>query len=303
MLAILTLFMIGCSKDDSTDSPSPKLETIKFMAMQSDKAFSGALEIFPCTENTTHYVGNYNHNTVSVINPSCLVSKGSITNWGYQLFLPIGTYNMIYWGIANTTSYSASRSKAPAIRLGNDMSTLYWSLVQNSDKTTYMPVWDQVMAVQDVHVGDSDISVNLMRKVAGLNVVIKNSDGTAFDPAITSFEVLVGGIAEKINVATGLPENQTKTVRILLTANSTRTIASNVTAMLYPSSASPDITINIKLGNGQSKTYTTKLKNAFEANSMQTITVLTSDIMGSTESGFTIDDWNETSQTIDIPIL
>lgn len=302
LLSFVALLVISCDRNDQNNADNvPKLETVNFFAAQADNGFSGAIELYPCTENTTTYVGNYHNNDISVITPSCVLQDGRIVNWAYQLFLPLGTYNMIYWGVAKTPIYTPSRSKSSGIRIGTDLSTLYWSLALNSDKTTYMPVWDQVMATQNVAIGSSDISVNLNRKVAGLRVIIKHSSGTAFDPAITGFEVLVGGIAEKINVATGIPENQTKTVKFNLTIDPTRMVANNVVAMLYPSAASPDITINITLENGQTKSYKTNIKKAFQANVIQNITILTPDILSSDPSTtFTVDNWDETSSTIDL---
>lgn len=302
LLSLVALLVISCDRNDHNNVDNvPKLETVKFFAAQADNGFSGAIELYPCTENTTNYVGNYHNDNISVIAPSCVLQNGHIINWGYQLFLPLGTYNMIYWGVANTPIYTPSRAKAPGIRLGADLSTLYWSLVPNSDKSTYMPVWDQVMAVQNVAIGSSDISVNLNRKVAGLRVIVKHSSGAAFDPAITGFEVLVGGIAEKINMATGMPENQTKTVKFNLTIDTARMAANNVVAMLYPSAAAPTITINVQLKNGHTKSYNTNIKSAFRANMIQNITILTADIFGSDPSTtFTVDNWEETSSTIDL---
>lgn len=296
--------VVSCKKEDLVEH-HPELATIKFAVFQSNSAFSGTIELFPCTDKTLEYFGNYYNNALTVIAPSCIISKGNITTWGYPLLLPLGTYNMVYWGISNASSYSASRAMPAPLRLGNDMSGLYWSMVLNKDKQTYMPVWDQAMAVQSVEMGATGISVDLNRMVAGLNVVVKNSDGQPFDPSITSFEVLVGGIAEKINYTTGAPVNQTKTVRFMLTMDTERTVAQNTTAMLYPSSASPTIKINVNLANGQTRTYSTNLKNAFEANTVQTVTILTGDILASDVDGstFAIDNWNEASQTIDIPIL
>lgn len=305
IIAILASVVLSCKRQDNNDN-TPQLETIKFTAIQSDKAFTGALEIFPCTVNTTNYVGNYiQKDRVSAINPSCIVTQGNITAWAYELLLPLGTYNMIYWGIADTPTYKASRANAPPLRLGTDMAKQSWSLVLNKDKVTYMPVWDQVMAVQNVQIGSSGVEVNLSRKVAGLNVILKNSSGLAFDSSIVSFEVLIGGIAEKLNVVTAEPENQTKTVRFALSIDPTRTTASNVTAMLYPSAPAPEMTVNITLSNGQVKHYTTNLQNAFQANSMQTITILIADILATDPegSGFTVDSWKESSETIDFPIM
>lgn len=301
-LALIVSSIVSCKHEHHHDIP--KLETLKFTATQSDNGFNGALELYPCTENTTNYIGNYHNYNVSTINPSCVIKNGGITNWGYQLFLPLDTYNIIYWGISNAPVYSPARAKVPGLRLGDDLATRYWSLVLNKDKITYMPVWDQVMAAQNVKIGASGTNIELSRKVAGLNVTLKHSSGSTFDTAITGFEVLVGGIAEKINVATGAPENQTKTVKFNLTIDPTRTVANNQMVMLYPSSESPDITINILLANGQAKSYSTNIKNAFQANIVQHVTILTSDILSSDESStFTVDNWDESSQTIIAPSI
>ncbi|MEG0466969.1 MAG: FimB/Mfa2 family fimbrial subunit [Mucinivorans sp.] len=306
---IAPLMVVSCHRDTTIcPDPNPPLEfgTIKFTALQANKAYTGALEMFPCKANTTLYVGNYIREKVSVINPSCVVNQGMITTWGYQLWLPLGSYNMVYWGVGNSQTYGASMVEQPTLTLGGDVSPLFWSLKINADQTTYMPVLDQVMAVQNVAIGGSSLSVNLARMVAGLNVVIKNSTAKPLDTSINSIEVMVGGIAEKLNFVTGAPINQTKTVRFALTIDpKNRTQASNQTAMLYPSIQMPQIVINIYLSNGQKKSYETKLKNAFTANSIQTITILIGDILASdpTSTAFTIDHWQETSQTIDVPLI
>lgn len=304
-IALLILPIVACKQQDDKYNYNPEtLETVKFIALQSNKGFSGALELFPCKQGTTNYIGNYiTPTTVSVINPSCLLTDGRITNWGYKLLLPLGNYNILYWGISRSSAYSQSRVRAPGLTAGVDLSSLYWSLVQNSDKRTYMPVWDQVMVAQSIQIGGASVDdVNLERKVAGLNVIIKNTSGNAFDTSITAFEVLVAGIAEKINFATGIPENLTKTVKFTLSIDENRLMASNLTAMLYPSAASPAITINVKLANGQTKSYTTNLTNAFEANTAQTITILTADILSTDPSStFSVESWKESSQTITIP--
>lgn len=316
LIAAMAISFIGCTKEhdheydhnhdyDHNHNQRPQMGTIKFAAFESNNAFSGSLELFPCADTTFEYVGNYYHNAVTAINPSCVVSKGGISAWGYPLLLPLGTYNMIYWGISSTASYSASRAMPAPLRLGTNMADAYWSMALSKDKKTYMPVWDQVMAVQSVRMGTSGISVNLNRMVAGVKVVIKNSNSTPFDPSIVSFEVLIGGIAEKINYTTGEPMNQSKTVRFALAIDPTRTVASNATAMLYPSAESPSIEIIVKLANGQSRTYNTNLKNAFQANTSQTVTILTGDILASDPAGstFTVEGWNEESETISLPII
>lgn len=280
------------------------LGTIKLNVTQGDRPFDGILDIFSCRDSTFEYVGNYNYNRPSVLNPSCSVNNGSIVTWGLPLLLPVGEYNIVYWGTySGTDIYEHSYMTSPALKLGANLDDLYWTLRESSDGDAYIPVLDQVMAVKETEVGGEGIGVDLQRVVAGITVIIQNGDASAFDEEVLSFDVTVGGIAEGINVATAEPRDQTKTVAFNLTMAKDRLSATNKVAMVYPSAPSPQVVITANLANGTSKSYTTNLENSLDANVMQKVTVIVSDILSGDPGGstFSVESWVESSEVIDAP--
>lgn len=292
-----------CDRHENHDHDHD-LGTIKLNVTQGDRPFDGILDIFSCRDSTFDYVGNYNHDRPSVLNPSCLVSNGSISTWSLPLLLPVGEYNIVYWGVySGTPIYERSYMMSPALRIGANLAELYWTLRKNSGGQTYMPVLDQVIAVRKTEVGGNAISVDLQRVVAGLTVVVQNRDASAFDETIQSFDVTVGGIAEGVNVTTGEPRNQTKIVAFNLTMSKDRLSATNKVAMVYPSAPRPQVKITAKLANGTSKSYTTNLENSLDANVMQKVTVMVSDILSGDPGGstFSVESWVESSEVIDAP--
>lgn len=62
--------------------------------------------------------------------------------------------------------------------------------------------------------------------------------------------------------------------------------------------------MSILLKNGNVKSFKQTLNAPLTANSKLTLTLTLGDIFSEESSGeFTIDNWNEESQTIDVPIL
>lgn len=116
--------------------------------------------------------------------------------------------------------------------------------------------------------------------------------------------VHVGGIAEKLNMYTAEPVNQTKTVAFPLVLSTDGTQMSNATVMLFPSATSPLFQLIITLKNGTVKTFKQALSSPLKINTRLTLTLTLGDIFTEEENGnFTIDNWQEESETIEVPSL
>lgn len=132
-----------------------------------------------------------------------------------EVSLPVGKYNIVYWG---TPKYEEPIHTTPAIdepglSIGSDLSKLYFGLRQYNKDTTYIPVYDLVHTNKEVNIGQEDLEANMERVVAGLKVIVKTKNNAVINSNITDMQVLIGGIAEKINLYTAEPENKTKTVK------------------------------------------------------------------------------------------
>ena len=116
--------------------------------------------------------------------------------------------------------------------------------------------------------------------------------------------VHIGGIAEKMNLYTAAVTNQTKTVAFPLVLSTDGTQMSNATVMLFPSSVSPLFQLIVTLKNGTVKTFKQPLSSPLKANTRLTLTLTLAEIFSEEETGnFTIDNWQEESETIDIPSM
>ena len=311
------LFMLpllaACSGDKKPESggtsfATANLVTPRISVMQAQSPFSGYLEIYPCTANTSTYYGNY-FGTIpqrKSIPPTYVIKSGSIdTNSpSTQILLPVGTYNLIYWGqtIPPDTVISYPQASSPALVLGTDLSRQYYGLrPKSTSDTLYWNTPDFVFATQEVHIGEGSIGTNLQRVVSGINITLTSKDGSEIDPAVTSILVTVGSIAQWLNAATGAPSNMTKTVAIPLKFSPSRYSAYNQ-VMLFPSGTNPLITVILTLENGDVKTYQSNLTSPLQSNNMRNLSITIGEIYSSSSTGndFEVGDWNESDESIDL---
>lgn len=267
---------------------------------------TGVLEAYPCQAGSAIYYGNYIEGKLDPSGMYYLQDGAIYGNKNRELSLPVGTYNMIYWGTPKYEEpiYSNPVVIDPQITIGGDLSQQYFGLRRISTDTTYYPVFDLVYTVKPAHIGTEELSAAMQRVVAGLKVIVKNKNNGILSSSIASMEVHIGGIAEKLNVYTAAPVNQTKTVAFPLVLSADGTQMSNATVMLFPSSAKPMFKLIIKLKNGNTKTYQQPLNAPLKANNKLTLTLTLGDIFSEeTSGGFTIDNWQEENETIDIPTL
>ncbi|HJB84424.1 MAG TPA: FimB/Mfa2 family fimbrial subunit [Candidatus Alistipes merdigallinarum] len=314
-LGILTLFFSSCKDDNNNDEDYSidvaSLVTPEVSARVADpltsNPFTGILEIFPCNPESSIYYGNFVNDNLSSFSGYYVIVDGS-TYGAYNrlLHLPTGNYNIVYWGTPKYDDpiYNAPAIKEPGLTIGADLSELYFSLRPNSGDTTYMPVYDLVHAVQEAHIGIENLQAPLQRVGAGIKIIAQMSDDDIFNPDISDIEVLIGGIAEKINFYTAVPENMTKTVKFNLELSDDSTMMSNPTVMLFPSSENPSLTLIITLKDGSQHTLNQNLNTPLSANTRLTLNVVLGEIHTGGDAGnFTIEDWNESTETIEFPII
>ncbi len=313
----LLLLAISCSKDDdkkintdNTPTATAPLVTPRVAVYVDDPEgnqidMTGILEIFPCIGNTSFYFGNYINKKLSSFNGFYPLENGEILEQYYrQLSLPEGEYNMVYWGtpVYDEPEYSHPAIITPGVSIGSDMSSLYLQLRANND-STYAPVYDIVHAVKEADITYEDLSVALTRVVAGVKVSVTMNDSSTFSPNIASMEVRIGSIAEKMNYYTAQAENKTKTVKFGLVRSDDGKTMSNATVMLFPSAANPLFELRITMQDGSLHKLSQNLGSTLSANTRLTLNIVMGDIIvGETSGHFTIEEWEEDSETIEFPI-
>lgn len=311
LLLVVTL-SAACSDDDGcTPGGSGNMELVSpklFATLPVDNPMTGALSVYPCQQNSSIYFGNYNSNgELTPIHGFYVTQNGSANGGGPVVRLPIGVYNMVYWAlpVATTTQYSGPAVVDPAVTIGSDLSTLYYGLRkrENVADTTYYPTYDYALAVGSVDIGKEDLQAALKRKSAAIDVIVQNKDNTAFAENIDSMWVHLGGIAEKINFYTGEPTNVARTVDFPLISSENNMKRISNTVMVFPSTPSPLFQLFIQLNNGTIKVYKQNLAEALTAGSKLTLTLTLNEIMSEeNEVGeFTVNDWTEKTETIDVP--
>lgn len=247
-LGALTLLLIttACRDDSytlSTES-TPNLVTPALHTRVSDSQspLTGIVEAYPCLQGSSIYFRNYVNNTLSVFYGFYNVQDGNIVgDNNREVSLPAGKYNIVYWG---TPKYEEPIHTTPAIdepglSIGSDLSKLYFGLRQYNKDTTYIPVYDLVHTNKEVNIGQENLEANMERVVAGLKVIVKTKNNAVINSNITDMQVLIGGIAEKINLYTAEPENKTKTVKFDLVRSVDNTEMSNAMVMVFPSAPTP----------------------------------------------------------------
>lgn len=317
-LFILTLlavpFFASCSDDDncpttddggnSSDLVTPDLD-IRLASTQDP--MTGALEAYPCKDGTSIYFGNYIRNKLTPFPGYYKLQDGEIYGKSNRLVtLPIGIYNMIYWGTAKPERpiYSDPAVKDPQITVGGDLSQQYFSLYKTAGDTLYNPTFDLVYAVKSIDIGVEELSASMKRVVSGLQVTVKNADNSKLSSSISNMQIRIGSIAEKLNVYTAEPVNQTCTVEFPLTLSADSTQMSNASVMLFPSGPSPLFTLVINLKNGDVKTFRQTLNAPLKANNHLALTLTLGDIFTTPgSSSFQVENWQEEHETIDVPTL
>lgn len=99
---------------------------------QTTSPMTGFLEIYPCTEGTSIYFGNYVEDKKTAFNAFYPIENGEIYAGYYRkLSVPENIYNLVYWGTPvnnNDPIYESPARKNPEIRIDTDLSKLYLEL-------------------------------------------------------------------------------------------------------------------------------------------------------------------------------
>ncbi len=310
------LLTTACSKDDPKENNNdnqvdeaslvePEIN-VRMADPLSQQTFSGALEIYPCRSESSIYFGNYISGKLSVFNGFYMILDGDVYgSYNRELHLPIGAYNMLYWG---TPKYdepinNSPQIVAPGISSGSDLSKLYFSL-RSIGNNLYSPTFDLVYALRPASIGSEALQASLSRVTAGLKIIVKQTDGSAFTSEISSMKVNIGNIAEKINFFTAQAENMTKTVQFELERSEDGLTYQNATVMLFPSAENPPLELIITLQDGTEFKLKENLNTTLSSNTRLTLDIGVGTILPTGNPGdFTLDKWNESNESINFPLV
>lgn len=312
LFAVLAAFVASCSDDDDakTDNNgliSPRIN-MNVSTTSGQSPLTGILTIAPCQPNSSTYYGNYVNGKLTPFYGYYHIKDGTFYDEAVnrELSLPVGTYNMIYWG---TPQYKEPIYAYPALKdvsysIGADMSKQAFGLQKISSDTIYYPVFDLVHITQPAKVGSEDLTASLQRAVTGLKVIVKDKNNGILSSSIDSTAVRITNISSELNFYTGSPQGTPLTVAFPLIRSVDGTQLSNATVMMFPSIGKPEFQLTIMLKNGTVKEFKQTMSSPLTANNKLTLTLTIGDIFSEESSGeFTIENWNEENQTIDVPIL
>lgn len=158
--------------------------------------------------------------------------------------------------------------------------------------------------MQNVNIGTDELVASLQRVVAGIKVSVKNQEGSTLSSNIESVVIGITGIARELDFYTGQPQGDACTVAFPLVRSVDGTEMTNGTVMLFPSYGNPEFQMSIKLKNGTVKHFKQTLKSPLVANTKLTLNLTVGDIFTGDVSGdFTMEDWKEDNENIDVPII
>lgn len=311
---ILAATVASCSTDDTPfdDTVTPELVSPAFFMQVSTangaQPFTGVVTISPLTNGTLQYFGNYVNRNLTPFSGYYFVKNGTLyeDKKNLELTLPLGTYDMVYWGTPKYEEpiYANPALREPSYSIGGDMSAQAFSLLQIPGDTTYYPTYDLAYAKRPVNVGTDDLDVALQRVVAGLKIIIKDRNDEMLHSGISEVDVRVTNIASQLNFATALPQGEPRTVSFPLVRSMDGKQMTNGIVMLFPSIGTPELQVSIKLQDGHVKSFKQMLEAPLQANTKLTLTLTVGKIFDEETSGdFTLEDWNETSEEIDVPVL
>lgn len=315
LMMLIPAALWSCSKDDDKPDVDPShLVSPEFasVSLSTQSPFSGVLIVAPAQGDGSIYYGNYNAaGKLSPVHALYTISQGAIAQSNIPVRLPVGTYNLVYWGLPLNTgadsTYSLVAINEPAYVIGEDMKNMTYTLRRYSaPDTTYYPVYDYVFSVEPIKVGTGKMSTVLTRVTAGLRVTLRDKDGGALNPSIAGVRILVGSIASTLNYYTAEASDFTKTISFPLDKSADGTqMSANSTVMLFPSGPNPELTIVLTLTDGKIKTYRQPLDNTLVAGTRLSLTASIGEIFveETTSNGFEVTNWKEETENINIPDL
>ena len=312
-LALIAMWAVSCDDDSASNGgETPELIAPAFymdvVTGEGNKPFTGVLSIAPCREGTSLYYGNYVNCNLSPFYGYYFVQDGELydSKNNCELYLPLGDYEMVYWGTPKYEEpiYANPAVRDPSYHIGGDLSQQDFTLLKMSDNEFYYPTYDLVFARHPVKVGAEDLDAALRRVVAGLKVILKDKDGKVLSTDIANAEVRVSNIYEKLNVYTAEPHGKACTVSFPLVRSSDGLQLSNGIVMLFPSAGTPELQVILTLTDGTTKRFSQQLQQPLKANNKLTLIIGLGDILEEETSGsITVDNWDESHEEINVPVL
>lgn len=306
-IPLLLLAIVSCTDDDNCTMEEAKMSQIPLVTATIDgtRNYNGPLEVLPCQENSSVYIGNYNTQGAQTPFPAFYnIKNGKAEPSAMALRLPSGTYNILYRGAPTYFTTNTGVLRDPSLSIGGDLSKTEYTLVPYIADTTFHPAYELVYATQTFTVGNDSLHANLHHVTAALNVTVQNSNGTAITSAVDSMWVHIGSIAYALNAYSGNPTQQNKTVAFPLNESLDSKTWSAENISLLPSAPQPLMTLFIQLSNGTVKKYSRNLTHTLSAGTLTSITLFLNGISIESQTGnFTVDDWIEQSEEINVPPL
>ncbi len=304
----LLALLASCDKDEDCNITNPEdlVSPALYATLQQTTTdpYTGPLEVLPCETNGA-YVGNYTPAGQQTPAPAYYAIKnGTGQSKNYPLRLPIGTYDVIYWGYPEFYNTSDAYLADPRLIIGEELHGTSLGLRQVGSDTVYYPVHDLVYGTQNINIGEEDLQAHLKRVSAALGVVASETNGNAFSSAIDSMWVYISGIYSDLNYFSAQPEGSFKTIRFGLTPSADHKEFSNEFISVFPSQPNPMFQIFVQLNNGTIKRYQQKLSSQLSAGTKTTVTLSMDGVLleeGNT-GGFQVDKWKEQNDSIRIPL-
>lgn len=307
----LLALLASCGKDEDCDIIKPTPDDLVTPALyatiqqKTTDPYSGPMEVLPCETDGSVYLGNYTSTGQQVPFPAYYsITDGTGESKKYPLRLPIGNYNLIYWGYPNFYNTPDAAIADPRLVTGSPLSGTSLGLLKVTGDTVYYPVHDLVYGSQIINIGKDDMQANLKRVSAALGVVASETNGKAFSEAIDSMWVYISNIYSDLNYFSAQPEGDSKTIFFGLTPSADRKEFSNEFISVFPSQPNPAFQIFVKLSNGKVKSYQQKLDSQLNAGTKTTVTLSMDGVLveeGDT-GGFQVDKWKEQNDSIHIPL-
>lgn len=313
ILPVLAL-LASCGKDEDCDynnnnKPKPEdLVTPTLYATLQQKTtdpYTGPMEVLPCQTDDETYIGNYSPAGVQMPFPAYYtITNGTGESKNYPLRLPVGTYNLIYWGYPTFYNTPDAAIADPRLVVGEKLNGTSLGLLKVPADTVYYPVHDLVHGSQIIQIGQEDMQAHLKRASAALGVIVTETNGNAFSEAIDSMWVYIGGIYSGLNYYSAQPEGSFKTIRFGISPSADRKEWSNEFISVFPSRPAPLFQLFVQLSNGKLKSYQQNLNSQLNAGTKTTVNLSMDGVLlveGQT-GGFQVDKWKEQTDSIHFPL-
>ena len=312
---VMSMALGACSNEDDA-SPVPAeaddLYTPVLKASSTDgtggtlENYTGFLEALPCTGTDYTYYGNYSSSALLLAIPAYYeVSDGYAKNSSTPVRLPLGTYNMLYWGHPTQELAVAGDLISPSFTIGQKMAEQTFGLASlDASANTYSPTHQFVIGTQSVAIGTDSLHADLTQATTALNINISNSSGEAMNASIDSMWISVANTAKTINAVTGAATSSSTsgTVNFGLTKSSDSMKFASGDVYLFPSVSTPSVTIYAKLANGQTKSVSHALTSTLPAGTITTVNITVETILSSLPDAglLRVNSWVEQTESFSI---